>query len=507
MATQRKKNYETAEDVLDGLDPEQKKAAMATRGPVAIIAGAGTGKTRTITHRIAYGCRADNWIASEVLAVTFTAKAAKEMKERLEKLGISGTNVYTFHAAALKQVRQFWPKVVGTKAPKLETSRTKYVVQAAKSLNIEIELWEAKLIADEISWAKVSLIAAKDYPENAELMDREILSQVDLGAKTSEQIARIYDEYDIIKSEAGVIDFEDVMLLMIHLIQTKPLVAKEIRDQYKHIIVDEYQDVSPLQEIMLECWLGKSREICVVGDPSQTIYSFTGASAHYLLGFEDRFTPKRSSEQEVRKVELISDYRSSPQIVALANKILSKRGKAGYRPLKLISKAENRGVEVSWKEYNSDFEEAQKIAEQIKHYILKNIFQPKEIAILVRTNSSCRDFETALKSEKIPYLLKQELPQNENLPDSNDLNRVTIASLHSSKGLEWDCVFLAGLSDGKMPIVRARTDLAIEEERRLLYVGVTRAKEKLIMSYSLSKQGITNHPRKYSRFLNGIWGK
>jgi DNA helicase-2/ATP-dependent DNA helicase PcrA len=334
---------------LEGLDPEQSKAASAISGPVAIVAGAGTGKTRTITHRIAYACETGEWNPKQVLAVTFTAKAAAEMRERLASLGVNGVNVHTFHAAALKQMQYYWPQVIGTSCPKLETNKLVHILDAAKSLDIELTKSEAMLVADEIGWAKVSLVAATEYESTVEMMDHDVFSAV-----RPHEIARLYTEYDNIKSDRGMVDFEDVLLVMIHLISTKPAVAKEIHQTYQHIIVDEYQDVSPLQQQLLKCWLGNSRELCVVGDPSQTIYSFTGATPTYLLYFEQHWKPKTTSQAKPRKIDLIRDYRSSPQIVDVANQILKLRGKAGFEPLQLVSQLEDQRIPVEYFTYADD---------------------------------------------------------------------------------------------------------------------------------------------------------
>jgi DNA helicase-2/ATP-dependent DNA helicase PcrA len=491
-----------ADKIIAGLDPNQKVAAQAIQGPVAIVAGAGTGKTRTITHRIAYACALGEWKPEEVMAVTFTAKAAREMKERLEGLGVFGVSVNTFHAQALAQLRDFWPRVVGTKPPKLETNKLLHIMDAAQANDIELTKSEAYAIGDEIGWCKVSLVAPSDYEETVVLNERET------GLSVNPRVfARLYDEYDNIKSERGLVDFEDMLLLMIHLIKSQKKIADEVHEKYKHLIVDEYQDVSPLQQMMLDSWLGKSREICVVGDPSQTIYSFTGATPTYLLDFHERFAPKNSSQTSPRRCELINDYRSSSQIVKLANNVLKLRGRAGFEPLKLVSKAPKTDQEVLWHVYPDNSTEAKQVAQMIKQKLSGGKLKPTDVAILTRTNAQLDDFAYALRAIGVPAFIKldKKVPEDDEDEGLNRPDGVTLASLHSSKGLEWECVFLAGLSDGQVPFARSKSEYAIEEERRLLYVGITRAKEELHMSYARSKQQGGKPTRNRSRFLDGIW--
>jgi DNA helicase-2/ATP-dependent DNA helicase PcrA len=497
--------------ILDFLDPEQRQTAQTVEGPVVIVAGAGTGKTRTITHRIAYGCHVGGWKPNEVLAVTFTSKAAREMQERLELLGISGVNVYTFHAAALKQMQLFWPKVVGTLPPKLETNKLVHIYDAAKVHQVEINQADARFISDEISFAKVSLISTAEYEDMVKNMNRIFPEHLPIRI-----VAKLHEEYDNIKSRRGLVDFEDIILVMIHMISTRKAVAGEIREMYKHIIVDEYQDVSPLAQSLLNCWLGTSREVCVVGDPSQTIYSFTGANPKYLLDFERKYKAQRAGDSAVQRIELIRDYRSTDPIVGLANNILKLRGPGSFPPLKLISAAKNYNSKlfpVEYNEYFDDQAEAQAVVQKIEELIKSGQYRPGDFAILTRINVQLDVFETSLKNRKISYTLKKSknaLINEVDYSPSEEVeevaaNAVTLASLHGTKGLEFTCVFLCGLSDGNMPISRARAQEDIEEERRLLYVGVTRAKQRLFMSFARQKAAGSAHTRQRSRFLDTIW--
>lgn len=487
-------------NILKSLDKYQREAVTAISGPVAIIAGAGTGKTRTIIHRIAYGIINEGWEPESVLAVTFTAKATAEMRERLEQLGIEGVNVHTFHAAALRQMWEIWPKVAGTDAPMIDTDKIRHILDAAKKLEISITNNEASLISDEISWAKVSMLSPQEYIRASIDNHREAVYRFGTAVEGARTISKLYDEYDTIKSDRNRIDFDDVMLLVIYILNENKSIGKTISERYEHIIVDEYQDVSPLQQELLDCWLGDSDELCVVGDPSQTIYSFTGASPRFLLNFKEKY-------EDAKVVKLINDYRSSDKIVSLANEVLNYVGKEGFSPLKLVSNSLTQNYDIEWKEYETDEEQASEVVKEIvKLHNQGNHLD--DIAVLFRTNSQAQCFADVLKKEKVPYYVKLDKSSGEDEPiiSANKApSGVILASLHSAKGLEWETVFLVGLSDGLMPLSRAKGDEAIEEERRLLYVGITRAKERLYMSYAKAKQEGSTSQRVRSRFLDYIW--
>jgi DNA helicase-2/ATP-dependent DNA helicase PcrA len=258
-------------DVLAGLDPEQRAVAESLRGPVCVLAGAGTGKTRAITHRIAHGVRTGVYPPHRVLAVTFTTRAAGEMRDRLRHLGAGGVQARTFHSAALRQLKFFWPQAVGGALPRIVATKAPLVAEAASRQRLRPEAALVRDLAAEIEWAKVSRISAEDYPVRAAAARR------DVAATDAATVARVYAAYDETKRTREVIDFEDVLLLTVGMLEDSTSVAGQVRGQYQHFVVDEYQDVNPLQQRLLELWLGERDELCVVGDPSQTIYSFAGA--------------------------------------------------------------------------------------------------------------------------------------------------------------------------------------------------------------------------------------
>ncbi|WP_405624777.1 MULTISPECIES: ATP-dependent DNA helicase UvrD2 [unclassified Streptomyces] len=569
-----------ADAVLEGLDPEQREVATALRGPVCVLAGAGTGKTRAITHRIAYGVRAGILQPSTVLAVTFTNRAAGEMRGRLRQLGAAGVQARTFHSAALRQLQYFWPKAVGGSMPRIVDRKIQLVADAAAACRIRLDRGELRDTTAEIEWAKVTQTVPTDYAPAAAKAGRA-------APRDPAEIAQLYSVYEDLKRDRSVIDFEDVLLLTIAILQDRHDIAEQVRAQYQHFVVDEYQDVSPLQQRLLELWLGERDNLCVVGDASQTIYSFTGATPDHLLDF-------RTRHPGATVVKLVRDYRSTPQVVHLANGLLAQaRGRAADHRLELISQR-SAGPEPGYTEYTDEPAEAEGAARRISELMATGI-PASEIAILFRTNSQSETYEQALADAAIPYQLRgaerffdrpevrkagvalrgaarfggndsllddavdlpsqvravlsgegwtpqppagsgavrerweslaalvnlahdftaakpqatlgdlvAELDERATAQHAPTVQGVTLASLHSAKGLEWDVVFLVGVAEGMMPITYAKTDEQIEEERRLLYVGVTRAREHLHVSWSLTRSPGGRPNRRPSRFLHGL---
>ncbi|MDP9435869.1 MAG: ATP-dependent helicase, partial [Actinomycetota bacterium] len=307
----------TPDALLDALDPEQREAARAVTGPVVVLAGAGTGKTRTITHRAAYAVASGAVPASALLAVTFTARAAGEMRTRLRALGVGGVQARTFHSAALKQLGYFWPRVVGGAPPQLLSNTFGTVANAAARARLRPGTSEVRDLLSEIGWAAGTLVAPEDYPAAAAAAGRS-------GPYDRPVVAQVYAAYKELKQAQGTADFDDVLMLTAGVLEESPEVAEEFRARYRSFVVDEYQDVTPLQQRLLDAWLGSRDDLCVVGDAHQTIYSFSGATADHLLRFRARFP----GAVEVR---LVRDYRSTPQVVGLANALLSRASSGAAR--------------------------------------------------------------------------------------------------------------------------------------------------------------------------------
>ncbi len=335
-------------DLLDGLDDGQRAAVLAPSGPVCVLAGAGTGKTRTITHRIAHLVASGAHPVSEVLAVTFTTRAAGEMRLRLRSLGVPGVQARTFHSAALRQLRYFWPRAVGgTLWPVLE-QKLRVVAIAARRAGVGTDAATLRDLAGEIEWAKASLAGPDTYGALAARTRRET-------PLPAEQVAKVFAIYESAKQEAEQLDFDDLLLHTCAVLETDDEVAREFRGRYRCFVVDEYQDVTPLQQRLLDAWLGERDQLTVVGDANQTIYSFAGASPGYLLGFERRY-PNASV------VRLERDYRSTPQVVSLANRVIaaSVGGDRRYR-LRLTAVLPD-GPEATFAEHPDEPAEAAAVA-------------------------------------------------------------------------------------------------------------------------------------------------
>ncbi|MEV0297910.1 ATP-dependent DNA helicase UvrD2 [Nocardia sp. NPDC050710] len=577
---------------LAALDPEQAAAVRAPRGPVCVLAGAGTGKTRTITHRIAHLVSAGHVKADQVLAVTFTARAAGELRGRLRELGLGGeanqVQARTFHAAALRQLKYFWPQIVGDVPWRLIDGKFPIVAQAANRAGLSSSTESVRDLLGEIEWAKASLIAPEDYPAAAAGQHRDI-------PYDAARVAEVYAGYESLKTSPDglLLDFDDLLLHTAAALEDFPAVADEFRGRYRSFVVDEYQDVTPLQQRVLDAWLGNRDDLTVVGDANQTIYSFTGATPAYLLDFSRRFP-------EATVVRLERDYRSTPQVVSLANRVIgAARGRIAGTRLQLIGQRAD-GPEPIFAEHDDGPAEATAVAMEIKR-LIKAGTPAAEIAVLYRINAQSEAYEQALTELGLPYQVRggegffaraevrqavsvlRQAASRADLPDQARSGKslvtlvkavlapvgltatepagaqarerweslvalvrlteellaqddaldlpgllrelaaraearhpptvqgVTLASLHAAKGLEWDAVFLVGLADGTLPIAHVLADdgsvadfAALEEERRLLYVGVTRAREYLRLSWALSRNEGSRRTRRRSRFLNGL---
>ncbi|RNE48728.1 ATP-dependent DNA helicase UvrD2 [Corynebacterium alimapuense] len=562
---------------LNDLDDDQRAAATAPRGPVCILAGAGTGKTRTITYRIAHLIDRGLISPNRVLAVTFTSRAAGEMRHRLSLMGVGGVQARTFHAAARRQLAYFWPQVAGDLPWKLVDNKFPLVGRAARGIGIESSKENVRDLLGEIEWAKASLISPDEYP-----------GRMALSARTppvaAEKVAEVYRRYEAAKTtqDGMLLDFDDLLLHVAGALEKAPGVAEEFREQYRTFVVDEYQDVTPLQQRVLNAWLGDRDDLTVVGDANQTIYSFTGATPNFLLDFS------RTYDHAV-VTKLQRDYRSTPQVTDLANTVIAQAaGRVAGTRLELQG-MRPAGPPPVFETYDDEPTEAREIAGKILS-LIDNGTPASEIAVLYRINAQSQVFEQALADAGIIYQVRGgegffnraeirqavselvRVAQRTDLPDAPvavtkaalaplgltptepegaqarerwqslvalvelveelvratpDLDMpgllqalkqradskhpptvegVTLASLHAAKGLEWDAVFLVGLVENTLPISHAikAGDHQVEEERRLFYVGVTRARQYLHLSWAMARQEGGRKSRSQSRFLDGI---
>jgi DNA helicase-2/ATP-dependent DNA helicase PcrA len=542
----------TPESLLDGLDAQQRVAAEALLGPVCILAGAGTGKTRAITHRIAYGVASGAYAPNRVMALTFTNRSAAELRGRLRQLGAGGVAARTFHAAALSQLNFFWPQVVGGNLPSVLDGKGRVLGHAAERLGLKIDTATLRDVAAEVEWRKVSGLSVEQYAGS-------IGARTIPGNLTAEQLVLMLQTYEDLKDERKQFDFEDVLLACAGMIEIEPAVAMQVREQYRFFVVDEYQDVSPLQHQLLDLWLGGRRDLCVVGDASQTIYSFAGARSDYLLDFE-------RSHPGATVVRLEQNYRSTPDVVDAANRLM--RGRSGALTLHSVAaddvEAHPESDVPEPTAYPDDRAEARGVAQLIAAELADGA-KPEDIAVLYRVNVQAAMIEQALGDLGISYQIRGakrffDLPEvrqaimslraasvsigdeplfksvsdvlrslgwSQQAPEARGavrdrweslnaimglvdqapagttfrkftdellvrqagqheptLSAVTLATLHSAKGLEWDSVYLVGVTEGLVPISYAKTFEQIDEERRLLYVGITRARRRLRMSWS-----------------------
>jgi DNA helicase II / ATP-dependent DNA helicase PcrA len=581
------------EAVLEALDPEQREVALATRGPVCVVAGAGTGKTRAIAHRIAYGIRTGVVNPGHVLAVTFTTRAAGELRGRLRQLGgaaggeMDRVVARTFHAAALRQLVHFWPATVGGRPPTVLDSKARLLAEVARGLRVRVSGPELRDLATEIEWSKVIQVRPDDYAEAAAKHGRTPPLSADLTG-------RLFAGYEQLRRDRHLVDFESVLELTAAILAEHRVAAAQMRDRYRYFVVDEYQDVNPLQKLLLDTWLGDRDDVCVVGDPRQTIYSFTGATSAYLTGFAAEYP-------HARVLRLVRNYRSTPEVVDCANRLTGEAGAAGGPAL--VAQGDG-GPPVEFTEHDDEMAEASAVAARARVCVDAGTL-PREMAVLVRINAQTERFERALAEVGVPCQVRgaerfferpevrqatgllrvaarsaqvtgadgepdafagagppppgavaevrdvlsglgltaeppagrgsardkweslaalaqlaedfcasspgatladvvAELARRVAIEDAPQVEGVTVASLHAAKGLEWDVVFLPGLTEGNMPIIHAETSDEVAEERRLLYVGVTRARQQVLLSWPLARAPGGRQNRKPSRFLDSM---
>ncbi len=557
--------------LLDDLDPDQREAVLATTGPVAMLAGAGSGKTRVISRRTAYAIGTEVVPPDQILVVTFTDKAAGEMVERLRGLGLPGVTARTFHAHALSQLRFFWPlHHDGAPLPQLLDSKVPILGRIARQLPGHYRFTPAKDLADEIEWAKARRITPRTYEAEVARVapGREPPIPTDL-------FVRAFDGYERAKTRAGRIDFDDLLVETVRLLEDDPEAAGVIRARKRWFSVDEYQDTNPLQQRLLELWLDDRPDVCVVGDVDQTIYTFTGASSGFLTSFASRHAG-------ARVIDLTRNYRSSPEVLALANRLITAEGRS-----KRLVATHGAGPAPTITRHPSAETELTALVGWIRARLADGV-APAEVAVLVRMNAQLEPVEAALTTAGIAYqvrgvrfydrpevraamaslrrpgldgggpalvaavrrrwaddvgleedgtavegreaqerqsaletllgivthaaesdptadagaiaaeLARRAAHERDASPDG-----VNLLTYHRAKGLEWDAVALPMLEDGTLPIRQALDDPeALAEERRLLYVGITRARVHLALSWAERRETRGRESRRQpSRFL------
>jgi DNA helicase-2/ATP-dependent DNA helicase PcrA len=550
-----------AEALLENLDPEQREAAESLVGPTCILAGAGTGKTRTVTHRIAYGISKGYYSANRVLALTYTNRAAGELRSRLRQLGIGAVSVKTFHAAALSQLEFFWPQFAGVPAPLVLESKARLISQVADAAKIRLDAGALRDLAGEIEWRKYSMLSMNEY---AQL----VKSRPKVGGLSPVKNLEIQQAYEDAKIKAQRVDWEDVLVLTLGMLRAEPRALAHVQQQYRFFTVDEYQDISPLQHALLDTWLGNHSDLCVVGDPNQTIYSFTGATSEFLQNFGSRYP-------DASVIQLTRNYRSTQQIVSFANRLTTES--SIVEPLRSEGEI---GLAPRMLSFATVADECAALASTIRTKLDQGV-KPSEIAVLYRVNGQSEAIENALTQAGIDYQVRggerffnrpeiqtairavraeavspsekplyqvvsdicrslgwqtqqptekgsarekweslnsflaitDELAEGATVSDfAKELDErqrsqhepvkaaVTLSTMHAAKGLEWELVFVVGLTEGYLPITYANTDAEIREEQRLLYVALTRARAELTLSWA-RRDANSTRDREASRFL------
>lgn len=549
------------EAVLENLDPEQREAAESLVGPTCILAGAGTGKTRTVTHRIAYGISKGYYAANRVLALTYTNRAAGELRSRLRQLGIGAVAVKTFHAAALSQLEFFWPQFAGVPAPSVLESKARLISKVADTAKIRLDAGALRDFAGEIEWRKYSMLSMEEYAQI-------VKSRPKVGGLSPVKNLELQQAYEDAKIKAQRVDWEDVLILTLGMLRAEPRALAHVQQQYRFFTVDEYQDISPLQHALLDTWLGNHSDLCVVGDPNQTIYSFTGATSEFLQNFGSRYP-------DASVIQLTRNYRSTQQIVSFANRLTTES--SAVEPLRSEGEI---GLAPRLLSFATVSDECAALASAIRTKLDQGT-KPSDIAVLYRVNGQSQAIENALSQAGIDYQVRggerffnrpeiqtairsvraeavspsekplyqvvsdicrslgwqtqqptekgsarekweslnsfleitDELPDGATIADfAKELDErqrsqhepvkaaITLSTIHTAKGLEWDLVFVVGLTEGYLPITYATTDAEIREEQRLLYVALTRARNELTLSWA-RRDANSNRDREPSRFL------
>ena len=557
------------EELLRDLNDAQREAVLATSGPVAIAAGAGTGKTRVVAHRAAYAVATGVVEQRQMLLVTFTEKAGREMAERVARLGLPGVTARTFHSAALAQLRYFWPSWRGEDAlPEVLSDKWRIVSPLARRLPGGYRFTPTKDIIDEIEWAKSRRLDPGTYEQRS---SRTPPVPMNL-------FGRLFADYERAKRRQNVIDFDDILSFTVDLLESDDAALAQVHGRYSWFTVDEFQDTTPLQYRLLELWLGERRDVCVVGDEDQTIYSFAGATPAHLVGFADRW-------EGARVIPLLENYRSSPQVLGLANDLLAATGRS-----KRLAATRGDGPAPAITSHRDGDAEVAAIVDRVKRLVDDGV-STHEIAILFRLNAQVAPFEAAFTRAGIPYQVRgqhfferrdvrnaveelrrvaddltgvdlveavldrweqrlgfepeaavegrearerqaalvtllsivRELAEGQEREAvaaalderaaqerAGSADGVELLTLHRAKGLEWDAVFLPSLEEGLLPVAQAADDeTAVAEERRLLYVGITRAREHLALSWALERASATGKlgRRTMSRFLGDLGAK
>ncbi len=545
----------SADELLAGLTEAQRAAVTSEAAPLCIMAAAGAGKTRVLTRRIAYRCVTGRADPGHTLAVTFTRKAAGELRERLARLGLrDGVAAGTFHSHAAAQLQRWWAD--RRQNPPTLLDRKARVLGPIVSGRPGLERVPLADLASAIEWAKARTIGPDRFEEAVGVRARLLPPGASPAA-----VAAVYARYEDEKRRRGLIDFDDLLGRCADALERDPDFAGAQRWRWRHIYVDEFQDLNPLQHRLLLAWLGPSLDLCVVGDPNQAIYGWNGADPTLLTGLTGRWPA-------AEVLHLDANHRCTEQIVQVAASVL---GPAGGR----LRAAGRQGPVPAIRSYETDAAEARAVAAAVSAAHAEGV-PWSAMAVLTRTNAQLGAFSSALGAAGVPWFSaatagllddpavrdlvaewrgRGHQPLRVVLSDLDEALRstpgpaeamtgladtgraflaltpgatvaewlawlpsagrdrsaaaggdaVTLSSFHRSKGLEWDRVWVAGVEEGLVPLGRSDSGPAETEERQLLYVALTRAVEVLSVSWARSRSfGARPVPRRPSRWLEAM---
>ncbi len=373
--------------IYDTLNNEQREAVFCTEGPLLMLAGAGSGKTRSLTHRIAYLIEEKGVAPWNILAITFTNKAAQEMRERVDALvGYGSEDIWisTFHATCSRILRRHIDLLGYDRNFTIydASDQKSLMKEVLKEMKIDTKQFPERSVMSEISSAKNEYKSPLDYRN-------------EYGSNfRNQRIADIYEHYQKRLKENNALDFDDLLVKMVDLFQANPDVLEHYQDRFQYIMVDEYQDTNTVQFLLVSLLAKKYRNLCVVGDDDQSIYKFRGANIYNILNFEKVFP-------DAQVIRLEQNYRSTQNILNAANGVIANN--KGRKEKKLWTENQ-KGELVHFKQYDTEYDEADGVVSRINFLAMRGV-QYKDMAILYRTNAQSRIFEEKLKQKNIPYAI------------------------------------------------------------------------------------------------------
>ena len=472
---------ESGESLLDALDDEQRRAVASPAETLCVHAGPGSGKTRTLTHRMAYRVATGSCDPRFIVAVTFTRRAAAELGERLTSLGLrEKPTIGTFHAIASRMIRR-WAADEQRRPPRVLAYRLPVLKKVLRSKE------NPYAVMEELDWAAANNLDASSYQPAAAAAGRN--PPMDLG-----RVSVIMSEFQDVKRYQGACDFNDLLCMAAVRLETDTSVADAYHWGHRHFFVDEFQDLTPAQFRLLRAQLGSRADLCAVGDPDQSIFGWNGADDRLLTDFLANFP-------EAEVLHLRTNYRSSYGVVAAAQTIRPSRGAARIAPQNLHIQAEET---LRIERCRNAFAEQVEVAESIREERMPG--EPWSAqAVLARTKTGVEQMAEALNNAGIPAVaITRETRLPDDRPIEQGADAVCVTTMHAAKGREWSVVHITGLEEGLMPHWLSQQGPALAEEKRLLYVALTRARQKLRLYWAAHREDGHSAKRRPSRWLSDI---